>query len=162
MVSNAAGFGEDPGPPIYEDVPSGSTFYTWVNRLSNRGAMEGYACGLVPQEPCIAPNNYRYFRPNVSANRGQISKIVSNAAGLARTPTGQFYADVAEGHTFYLWIMRLTELGVMSGYPCGAPGEPCDSQDRRYFRPFNNVTRGQAAKIVANTFLPDCQTPARR
>ncbi len=25
----------------------------------------------------------------------------------------------------------------------------------------NNVTRGQASKIVANTFLPNCQTPSR-
>ena len=75
------------------------------------------------------------------------------------TTFGQFYTDVPKGHPFYEWIMRLTNLGIMSGYPCGGPGEPCDDQNRPYFRPFNNVTRGQASKIVANTFYPDCQTP---
>src|SRR4029078_4162477 len=87
---------------------------------------------------------------------------VSNAAGVVGTPTGLFYADVAEDSPFYLWIMRLTDLGVMSGYPCGGKNEPWDDQQRPYFRPFNNVTRGQASKIVANTFLPNCVTLFRR
>jgi serine protease AprX len=161
IVSNAAGFQEDPGPQIYEDVPSGSPFYQWINRLSMRGHIGGYPCGLVPEEPCIEPDNLPYFRPANSATRGQLAKIVANAAGLSKTPSGQFYTDVPEGHTFYVWIMRLTDEGVMSGYDCGGPGEPCDSENRPYFRPFNNVTRGQASKIVANTFFPGCQTPAR-
>ncbi len=162
MVSNAAGFSEDPGPQIYEDVPVGSPFYDWINRLSMRGHMGGYPCGLVPEEPCEPPDNRPYFRPSASATRGQLAKIVSNAAGIGGDPTGLYYADVPEEHPFYVWIMRLTSLGVMSGYPCGTiPEEPCDDQDRPYFRPFNNVTRGQASKIVANTFFPNCQTPVR-
>ena len=36
-----------------------------------------------------------------------------------------------------------------------------DAENRYYFRPANNVTRGQSAKIVANTFFPGCQTPGR-
>ncbi len=162
MVSNSAGFSEDPGPQIYEDVPLGSPFYDWINRLSMRGHMGGYLCGLVPEEPCISPDNRPYFRPNASATRGQLSKIVSNAAGLIGDPTDIFYTDVPLDHPFYVWIMRLTSLGVMSGYPCGGEGEPCDDANRPYFRPFANVTRGQASKIVANTFFPDCQTPSRR
>jgi hypothetical protein len=161
IVSNSAGFDEDPGPQIYEDVPVGSPFYQWINRLSMRGHIGGYPCGLLEGEPCIEPDNLPYFRPSNSATRGQLAKIVANAAGLGGTPTGVFYTDVQEDHTFYLWIMRLTELEVMSGYDCGGEGEPCDDQQRPYFRPFNNVTRGQASKIVANTFFPDCQTPNR-
>jgi hypothetical protein len=161
IVSNAAGFDEDPGPQIYEDVPEGSPFYAWINRLSMRGHIGGYPCGLVEGEPCIEPDNLPYFRPSNSATRGQLAKIVANAAGIDTTPSGVFYTDVQEDHTFYLWIMRLTELEVMSGYDCGGEGEPCDDQQRPYFRPFNNVTRGQASKIVANTFFPDCQTPSK-
>ncbi|HKP53615.1 MAG TPA: SBBP repeat-containing protein [Chloroflexia bacterium] len=161
IVSNSAGFSDDPGPQVYEDVPIGSPFYVWINRLSNRGYMGGYLCGLIPEEPCIPPDNRPYFRPNASATRGQLAKIVSNAAGLVGNPTGLFYTDVAEDHPFYVWIMRLTTLGVMSGYPCGSEGEPCDGGNHPYFRPFNNVTRGQASKIVANTFFPNCQTPTR-
>jgi len=159
MVSNSAGFSEDPGPQIYEDVPTGSPFYDWINRLSMRGHMGGYLCGLVPEEPCISPDNRPYFRPNASATRGQLAKIVANAAGLGGTPTVLFYTDVPQDNPFYTWIMRLTNIGVMSGYPCGGEGEPCDDASRPYFRPFNNVTRGQASKIVANTFFPNCQTP---
>ncbi len=162
MVSNSAGFEEDPGPQIYEDVDTNNPFYTWINRLSMRGHMGGYNCGLVPEEPCIPPDNRPYFRPFANATRGQLSKIVANAAGVVGDPTGLYYTDVPEGNPFYLWIMRLTNIGVMSGYPCGGPGEPCDDQNRPYFRPFTNVTRGQASKIVSNTFFPDCQTPSRR
>lgn len=161
IVSNAAGFDEDPGPQIYEDVPADNTFYQWINRLSMRGHMGGYPCGTVDAEPCIGPDNRPYFRPFSNATRGQLAKIVANAAGIGGTPTGQFFTDVAQDHPFYTWIMRLAELGVMGGYDCGGPGEPCDSENRPYFRPFNNVTRGQASKIVANTFFPGCETPSR-
>ena len=86
IVSNSAGFSEDPGPQVYEDVPIGSPFYDWINRLSNRGHMGGYLCGLIPEEPCISPDNRPYFRPNASATRGQLAKIVANAAGLGGHP----------------------------------------------------------------------------
>jgi hypothetical protein len=159
IVSNAAGFDEDPGPQIYEDVDGNNPFYQWINRLSMRGHMGGYPCGTIDVEPCIQPDNRPYFRPFSNATRGQLAKIVSNAAGINTTPSGIFYTDVQEDNPFYVWIMRLTELGVMSGYECGGPGEPCDNENRPYFRPFNNVTRGQASKIVANTFFPGCETP---
>jgi hypothetical protein len=161
VVSNAAGFDDDPGTQVYEDVDPDNTFYAWISRLSHRGYMGGYPCNQDPNEPC-GGNNLPYFRPFANATRGQLAKIVANAAGLGSTPTGQFYVDVQEDHPFYTWIMRLTNLGVMSGYDCGGDGEPCDSQNRPYFRPFNNVTRGQASKIVANTFYPICQAPLRK
>jgi hypothetical protein len=158
MVSNAAGFQEPVGGQTYEDVPPSHTFYTEIMRLSNGGVMSGYPCGN--PEPCVPPDNRPYFRPGNNATRGQLSKIVSNAAQINDPVTGQFYADVPTNHTFYLEIMRLTGRGVMSGYPCGTvPHEPCDGEQRPYFRPGNNVTRGQASKIVANTFFPGCVTP---
>ncbi|HKP53689.1 MAG TPA: cupredoxin domain-containing protein [Chloroflexia bacterium] len=156
IVSNAVGLDEDPGPQIYQDVDSANPFYIWINRLSHRGYMGGYTCGAVPEEPCVGPDNLPYFRPYTNATRGQLAKIVSNAAGLGGDPTGVFYTDVQEDHPFYVWIMRLTTLGVISGYPCGGEGEPCDNEQRPYFRAYNNVTRGQASKIVANTFFPGC------
>jgi hypothetical protein len=158
IVSNSAGFNDDvQGNHTYIDVPPTHTFWLWVERLTLHAVMGGYPCGG-QGEPCDNQNR-PYFRPGISATRGQIAKIVANAAGLGGTPTGQFYTDVPVGHTFYEWIMRLTNLGVLSGYPCGGQGEPCDNQNRPYFRPANNVTRGQASKIVANTFFPGCQAP---
>ncbi len=170
IVSNAAGFFEDPGSQIYSDVPPGSPFYAYINRLTNRHIVAGYPCPTRPgqaapgEEPCT-PENPQLFRPNYSATRGQMAKIVSNAAGYNEDVSGQYYADVppsGAGSAFYTWIMRLTNRGVMSGYKCGTsePGSgPCDGQNRPFFRPTNEVTRGQAAKIVANTFFPNCQLP---
>jgi hypothetical protein len=161
MVSNAAGFSEPVSGQTFQDVPPSHTFYTEIMRLSNRGVMSGYACGGVG-EPCVPPENRPYFRPGANATRGQLSKIVANAANITDPVTGQFYQDVPPTHTFYVEIMRLTGRGVMSGYACGGVGEPCiPPENRPYFRPGNDVTRGQASKIVANTFFPGCVTPQR-
>jgi hypothetical protein len=158
LVSTAAGFSEDPGEQIYDDVPPGHTYYAYINRLTMRGIVAGYPCPQRPGSDC-APENAAIFRPYAAATRGQLSKIVSNAAGFNEPASGQFYADVPPDSRFYEWIARLTMRGVMSGYPCGTRDEePCDDQSRPYFRPDAQVTRGQAAKITANTFFPDCNS----
>lgn len=155
IVSNAAGFTESPNPRIFEDVPSSNTFYDWINRLARREHMSGYACGGVG-EPCTS--GMPYFRPFANATRGQTSKIVSNTAGYSEIPTEQTLEDVPPTHTFYREIQRLASRSIMGGYQCGGPNEPCLS-GKPYFRPQNDVTRGQSAKIVANTFYPNCQSP---
>jgi hypothetical protein len=157
IVSNAAGFAEDPGPQIFEDVAPGSAFYQWINRLTTRGYMGGYPCGG-PGEPCHEGNR-PYFRPAAHATRAQTSKIVSNTAQYDETPTEQTFEDVPPSHPFYTEIQRLAARAIMGGYDCGGPGEPCTS-GKPYFRPYNDVTRGQSVKIVANTFLPGCN-PSR-
>jgi hypothetical protein len=147
---------------VFEDVPSGSTFYDVVERLVSRNVMSGYPCGG-SSEPCVPPGNLPYFRPNATATRGQLAKIVSNAAGFFEPITTQSFQDVAPGSTFFDFIGRLANRSVMSGYPCGAPTEPCvPPGNLPYFRPNNNVTRGQTSKIVGNTFFPNCQTPGGR
>jgi hypothetical protein len=161
IVSNSAGFSDPAGPQQFEDVPPGSTFFDYIWRLAFRGIVTGYPCGG-PGEPCIAPDNRPYFRPNADVTRGQLSKIVAEAAGLTQPAGAQQFEDVPPGHTFYDYIWRLTSLGIMQGYPCGGEGEPCNPPGNLpYFRPGKNATRGQASKIVANTFFPDCTTPNR-
>jgi hypothetical protein len=159
MVSNAAGFTEDPGPQIYEDVAPGSTFYNFVQRLASREFINGYPCGGVG-EPCDA-GNLPYFRPADNATRGQTAKIVSNTAGFNEPGGVQMFEDVAPGATFYDFIQRLASRTIINGYPCGGVGEPCGTGNLPYFRPINTVARGQTAKIVANTFFPDCQVRSR-
>jgi guanyl-specific ribonuclease Sa len=76
--------------------------------------------------------------------------------------TQQTFADVPQGNPFWVFIERVSLHGVISGYTCGGVGEPClPPQNRPYFRTYGNATRGQSAKIVANTFYPGCQTPGR-
>jgi hypothetical protein len=171
IVAQSASNSDDPGPQIYADVPPDEVFWLYIQQLSNDGVMGGYPCGGVnPQtgedEECDDMNR-PWFRVNNFATRGQLAKIVANAAGLNGSPSGQTYNDVPptnDENSFYPYIEELSSMGVMGGYPCGTANPnsgPCDDQDRPYFRPSNNVTRGQAAKIVANAFFPNCQTPAR-
>lgn len=150
--------------------------------------MSGYFCGGVnPEnnfaEPCGAGNK-PYFRPDNRATREAVAKIVSNTAGYTESPGAQIYQDVPAGHDFYDWVNRLTRRGIMGGYSCGAPDEPCVGLDpqmncsppavcdpaslkvtsnhgRPYFRPYRDITRGQTAKIVAITFFPSCGLPSR-
>jgi hypothetical protein len=160
IVSNSAGFNDNQTTQMFQDVPVGSTFFQFIGRLAWRGYISGYPCGGVG-EPC-QPGNLPYFRPNANATRGQISKIVSNAAGFSDPPYGQQFEDVGVGSTYYTYTYRLASRGVMSGYLCGGAGEPCvPPGNLPYFRPNNNATRGQTSKIVSNTFSPNCQTPSK-
>jgi len=160
IVANSAGFNDPPGSQMFEDVAPGSTFFDFIQRLASRGYINGYPCGGAG-EACVPPGNLPYFRTNNNATRGQISKIVANAAGFQDPPGTQIFEDVAPGSTFFDFIQRLATRNVMNGYPCGGPGEACvPPLNRPYFRPANNATRGQTSKIVGNTFFPDCYTPS--
>jgi hypothetical protein len=161
IVTNAARFSDPQPTQMFEDVPVGSTFQVYVGRLASRGFISGYACGET-NEPCVPPGNRPYFRPNNNATRGEIAKIDANAAGFNDPPVGQSFEDIPAGSTFYTYTQRLSSRSIIQGYSCGGVGEPCvPPGNRPYFRPNNNATRGQTSKIVANTFLLDCQTPER-
>jgi carboxypeptidase T len=120
----------------FEDVPPDHTFYEPVRCLACRGVVSGYADGT--------------FRPGNEVTRGQLSKIVSNAAGFSENPGEQVFADVPADNPFYAWVNRLARRGHMGGYACGGEGEPCDTEGRPYFRWAANATRAQTSKIVSN------------
>ncbi|HEX8599961.1 MAG TPA: S-layer homology domain-containing protein [Chloroflexia bacterium] len=139
-------------PIQFADVPSsgeGSTFYTWVRCLACRQIVGGYPCGGAG-EPCNG-SNQPYYRPGANVTRGQLSKIIANAAGLVEIPAPdqQQFADVEPGDPFYVFVERLAQTGAVEGYPCGGPSEPCTTPNRPYFRPSNPATRGQISKIVS-------------
>ena len=139
IVANSAGI-LDPIPTnrqTYRDVPPTHPFWVYIERLSARGIMGGYSDGT--------------FRPDSNATRGQIAKIVANAAGIQDPipPNRQTYTDVPPSHPFWVYIERLSGRGIIGGYSDGT------------FRPNNNATRAQTAKIAANTFFPGCCPPLR-
>ena len=124
-----------PNRQTFTDVPPSSTFWLFIERVSLHGAISGYSDGT--------------FRPANNLTRGQIAKIDAITAGYADPipPAQQTFTDVPPGSTFWVYIERVALHGVVSGYSDGT------------YRPANNVTRGQAAKVVANTFFPICQMP---
>ena len=130
IVAGAANYTEPVTGQRFTDVPPTHTFYEPIERMASRGIIGGYADGT--------------FRPGNPATRGQIAKIVSNAAGYTEPVSGQRFTDVPPTHTFYTEIERIASRGIIGGYSDGT------------FRPGNNATRGQTSKIVSNTFFPNC------
>jgi hypothetical protein len=148
VVSLAAGFNEPVSGQTFQDVPPGSTFYEYVERMAIRGIVTGYRCGSSPWL-CVPPENRPYFRVNNNVTRGQLSKMIANAFNWTEPTTGQQFQDVSPGSTFYDYIARLYTRSIINGYPCGTPSRPCvPPGNLPYFQPNNDVTRGQTAKIA--------------
>jgi hypothetical protein len=149
MVVNAAGWPAATGGQTFEDVPPGSPFYPFIETGARQGIIAGYTCGR-SGEPCVAPFNRPYFHPSSSITRGQLSKVLTlgRSYPLPDHPTPTF-ADVPLGHPFYPYIEALVAQGIISGYTCGGPGEPCPA---RYFRPDASATRAQVSKVVAGAY----------
>ncbi len=129
------------GGPHFSDVAVGSTFYQYVETAYNAGVINGYTVGCPTTQACFKPNN--------DVTRGQLSKMASLAFRLQITSVAQTFEDVAPASTFYTYVQELSSAGIINGYACGGPNEPCfPPANRPYFRPGNNVTRGQTAKIL--------------
>lgn len=165
MVGSVVLFGSYIGLQAVQDVPSSSPFYAWINSLTKQGIMSGYPCGG-PGEPCELVYGYDlklpYFRSSNNASRGQVAKIVSNAAHFNDDPGVQLFEDVPADSPFYDYVQRLANRHIAQGYQCGGEGEPCvQPGNRPYFRPAGNATRGQAAKLVNSALFTGQITPAR-
>ena len=135
-----------PCPLQFTDVPSTSAFYNYVRWLACSGYISGYPCGG-PGEPCPRP----LFPPRQQRHPRAVDEDGVNAAGWP-------FADPALAHlrrrARHAHLLPYVETGgqprLISGYPCGGPGEPCDAPGNRpYFRPGNEITRGQLSKVIA-------------
>ena len=136
-----------PGSPFADACPT-DWYYPYVTDLAALGAIGGYPCGG-PGEPCYPPGNPPWFRPNNSITRAQVCKVVVLAYALPLNSSTQVFADVPPDNPFFAFINTIANNAISSGYPCGGPGEPCQPPaNQPYFRPNNNITRGQVSKIV--------------
>jgi hypothetical protein len=152
IIANSAGLNATVTGQTFTDVPASNPFYVYIERLAATGAISGYdtAANCPTGTPC--------FRWELPVTRGQLAKIDANAAGYNETPSGQTFRDVPAANPFYVFIERLSLHGVINGYTCGGPGEPCPGL---YYRPFNNITRGQVSKVASQTFFPNACAPAQ-
>ena len=73
----------NPPTATFNDVPVGSTFYGYVERVVAEGVIDGLRSAAGTDEPCPG----RYFRPNGTATRAQASKMVDIALHHHPTPT---------------------------------------------------------------------------
>lgn len=132
----------------FTDVPPGSTFYTYVHCLFCQSVIAGYT------DSSYCPTGVPCFLPGNALTRGQLAKIVANAAAFVDPvpSTQQTFEDVIPGSTFWIYVERLANRSIIGGYSCGSsPAEPCNPPNNRpYYRPDNPVSRGQLAKVVSN------------
>ncbi|MDQ2808381.1 MAG: S-layer homology domain-containing protein [Chloroflexota bacterium] len=128
---------------MYNDVHSGDYFYQAVSYLASHTIISGYS-------DCT-------FRPYNNTTRGQMAKIVVLAFNLPiQTPAagGHTFADTLPSDVFFPFIETAAATNIVSGYTCGGTNpqtgsaELCDGAGRPFYRPGNNVTRGQLTKIV--------------
>jgi carboxypeptidase T len=111
------------GGPHFSDVPTTNPFYTYIETAYNGHIVSGYADDT--------------FRWGNNVTRGQLSKIVVLARQWGTDTTGgPHFSDVPPTHPFYEHIETAYAHGIISGYDDGT------------FRPGNDATRGQIAKIV--------------
>jgi hypothetical protein len=107
----------------FGDVTPSDYFYDPVLDLHDAGAISGYSDNT--------------FRPYNNTTRSQFVKLTSLAFHLPLYEgTEQHFSDVPRDHPFYLFVETARMHGLVSGYS--------DST----FRPYNNVTRGQVAKVA--------------
>lgn len=117
----------------FTDVHPGDWFYQYVQYLYCHGVISGYNTN----PPCDAGTPC--FKPGNNTTRGQIAKIVVGAFGFPINVTGgPHFSDVPVGSPFYDFVETAYNLGIVNGYGDGT------------YRPDNNVSRGQIAKIVVN------------
>ncbi len=116
--------------PRYSDVSPGDTFYTYVECLSARRAVNGLS-GWVDD----ANNNQ--FRPGDPVTRAQAVKAIVRAMGWSLAfPTTPTFTDVPRTSPFYRYIETAVSHGIISGYA------------DHTFRPDANLTRGQMCKVI--------------
>ena len=122
----------------FTDVCPADWFYPFVMDLYNLGAISGYAD--------------QTFRPNNEITRGQIMKVVVIATGLTGAVAHRRQLQRCADHAAVLHAGSRSgwRTGWSAAMPAAAPGEPCDPQQRPYFRPGANVNRGQMAKMIVN------------
>jgi hypothetical protein len=124
IVVNAMGWRLlSPGTPHFSDVPRSHPFYTYVETAYDHGVISGYSDGT--------------FRPQYNVTRAQIAKMVVVAQGWSpNTSGGPHFRDVPLTNPFYVYIETAYNHNIISGYADGT------------FRPANNLTRGQLAKLI--------------
>ncbi len=89
----------------FTDVCPGDFFYSATLALVNDGILSGYNTS----PPCLNSLWIPCFNPYNSSTRGQISKIVSLAAGFNDPVSGQTFEDVPPGSTFYTYTERMAQ-----------------------------------------------------
>jgi hypothetical protein len=98
----------------------------------------------------------------IGANARPADSVTNGATGVAladvttgsgatqntQPPPAQDFQDVPPNNIFFNNIRNIYYAGIVSGYPCGGPNEPCGPNLLPYYRPNATVSRQQMAKFT--------------
>ena len=119
---------------LFTDVAKTDDFYDAVKSLTDRGIIKGYPNGS--------------FKPYNGVTRGQAAKILASVLNLdMKNVENPGFVDVKETDEYYKPIAALVKEGIISGYPAD-----------KTFKPANQLTRAQMAKIISLGFKLDGET----
>lgn len=152
----------------YTDVPFGHIFYESIKCLSCKNIVSGTDGRFDPGAAATWAQAADWVSkatnttvnpgptPNAPITRGELARMISDAAGWTDTVSASF-ADVPAGHAQFNEIGRLQTHTGTRGFPCGASTEPCaNGESTRYFRPDAAATRGQVAQFLQLAFFKEC------
>src|SRR5262249_30505204 len=90
----------------FSDVPPANPFYCYIETAYARNVISGYSDGT--------------FRPENNITRGQLSKVIVQAAGWPVVcPTPGHFTDVPADHPFFCYIETAFSHGAIAGYADG-------------------------------------------
>lgn len=108
----------------FKDVSYENESYSAILDLKDSGIVQGYQDGS--------------FKPDVSINRAEFTKILVMASGAVISGS-QCFTDVTD-QWFAPYVCKAKELGYVNGYDDG------------FFRPEQNINFAEASKIISNSF----------
>ncbi|PZR96578.1 MAG: hypothetical protein DLM69_10835 [Candidatus Chloroheliales bacterium] len=132
-----AGFGIPMFTPYsgqtFTDVPPSHFAYSYIETAYHANIISGFTAPECAQLGATFP----CFLPNIPITRGQLTKLVVNAAHYPiSTPASPDFTDVPPAHPFYGYIETAYHKGILAGYP------------DLTFRPDNSIQRDEMAQIV--------------
>jgi len=113
---------------IFSDVPMQHPNAKAIDYVRDEGIVSGYPDGT--------------FKPEQPINRAEFTKIIIEAV-LGQAPlehAGECFPDVNSEEWFYPYVCYAKRVEIISGFP------------DKTFRPGQNISFAEAAKIVANSF----------
>lgn len=125
MIALAAGLDTTGQPASFTDFPSTDSMAPYVAALVKAGAISGYPDGS--------------FRPNAYITRGHACKMIVKAFQLSQPPGQLPFVDYPQSTELVYAISTLSGYGYVKGY---------STENGLEFRPNNNLTRAQMAKIL--------------
>ena len=124
IIARAYGLtAEDDAASAFSDVSSSYWASTYIEACVEAGIINGYEDGT--------------FRPTQNVTRVELAKMIAVAEQLALDAAESSFSDVSSDHWGLQYIEACVEAGIVNGYTDGT------------FLPANNVTRAEAAAMIA-------------